>query len=380
MRVLVLGAGFGGLEITTALAERFGEDVEITLIDKTDNFVLGFSKLDVMFGRSLPEQVEHAYADVVKPGVQFVQAEITAIDANTKTVQTTAGEFTGDFMVIALGADYDMSLTPGLAEYGDEFYTEAGAFALRGKLEDFAGGKVVVGVSTAPFKCPPAPSETVLLIDELLQKKGVRETSSIDLAMPFGRPIPPSPEASDELIKSFAEHGVTWHPDSPVTRLEDGVAHIGDSGETLPFDLYLGVPAHVAPKVLIDSGLAPEGGYVGVDPQTLQTEFDGVYAVGDVAAIGTPRAGVFAEGQARIAAEQIAARITGQPSDEVYRGRGTCYVEFGGGSVGKVEIEFFGDVKQGKLVGPEMGLGADKSKFGHERIKRWFGRDWTPDR
>ena len=333
-----------------------------------------------MFGRSLPEQVEHAYADVVKPGVQFVQAEITAIDANTKTVQTTAGEFTGDFMVIALGADYDMSLTPGLAEYGDEFYTEAGAFALRGKLEDFAGGKVVVGVSTAPFKCPPAPSETVLLIDELLQKKGVRETSSIDLAMPFGRPIPPSPEASDELIKSFAEHGVTWHPDSPVTRLEDGVAHIGDSGETLPFDLYLGVPAHVAPKVLIDSGLAPEGGYVGVDPQTLQTEFDGVYAVGDVAAIGTPRAGVFAEGQARIAAEQIAARITGQPSDEVYRGRGTCYVEFGGGSVGKVEIEFFGDVKQGKLVGPEMGLGADKSKFGHERIKRWFGRDWTPDR
>lgn len=380
MRVLVLGAGFGGLELTTDLAERFGEDVQITLIDKTDSFVFGFSKLDVMFGRSLPEQVEHAYADVVKPGVEFVQAEVTSIDASAKTVQTSAGEFSGDFIVIALGADYDFSLTPGLVEHGDEFYTEAGAFALREKLENFDGGRVVVGVSTAPFKCPPAPSETVLLIDELLKKKGVRETSTIDLAMPFGRPIPPSPEASEELIRSFAEHGVTWHPDSPVKRLEASIAHLGDQGETVPFDLYLGVPAHVAPKVLIESGLAPEGGYVAVDPKTLQTEFDGVYAVGDVAAVGTPRAGVFAEGQAQVAAEQIAARIAGETSDDIYLGRGTCYIEFGGGSVGKVEIEFFGDVKQGRLVGPEIGMGADKSQFGSERIKRWFGRDWVPDR
>jgi sulfide:quinone oxidoreductase len=380
MRVLVLGAGFGGLELTTDLAKRFGEAVEITLIDKTESFVFGFSKLDVMFGRSLPEQVEHAYADVVKPGVEFVQAEITAIDAQAKTVQTSAGEFSGDFLVIALGADYDISLTPGLAEHGEEFYTEAGAFALREKLENFSGGRVVVGVSTAPFKCPPAPSETVLLIDELLKKKGVRDTSTIELAMPFGRPIPPSPEASDELIRSFAERDITWHPDSPVTSLEAGVAHIGDQGEALPFDLYLGVPAHVAPKVLIESGLAPEGGYVAVDPTTLQTDFDGVYAVGDVAAVGTPRAGVFAEGQAQVAADQIAARIANETTDEIYRGRGTCYIEFGGGSVGKVEIEFFGDVKQGKLVGPEIGMGADKTQFGSERIKRWFGRDWQPDR
>lgn len=378
MHVLVLGAGFGGLELTTDLAERFGEDVQVTLIDKTESFVFGFSKLDVMFGRSLPEQVEHAYADIVKPGVTFVQAEITAIDAGTRTVQTSAGEFAGDFLVIALGADYDLDLTPGLAEFGDDFYTEESAFALRDKLDAFDGGDVLVGVTTAPFKCPPAPSEAALLIHELLVKKGARDRSTIALAIPFGRPIPPSPEASAVLVESFAERGIEWLADTPVVRLEEGVAHLG-SGATRNFDLYLGVPSMVAPPVLVESGLI-EDGWVPVNPQTLETQYEGVYAIGDVAAVGTPRAGVFAEGQAKITAERIAARIAGETSDQLYPGRGSCYIEFGGGEVGRVDIEFFGDVKQGVLVGRSTELGRDKSQFGSERVKRWFGRDWTPDR
>jgi len=166
MRVLVLGAGFGGLELTTRLSEEFGDEVEVVLIDQADGFVFGFSKLDVMFGRTVAEAVRHPYRDLVKPGVRFVQATIRAIDPASRSVETDAGRFEGDVMVVALGADLDPGATPGLVEAGHEFYTLAGAFALRDVLSDFDGGRVIVGVTSTPFKCPPAPSETVLLMHD----------------------------------------------------------------------------------------------------------------------------------------------------------------------------------------------------------------------
>src|SRR3954470_17756300 len=105
MRVVVLGAGFGGLELTTRLSEELGRDVEIVLIDQSDAFVFGFSKLDVMFGRAVPSWVQHPYRDIVRPGVKFVQATVRSIDPVAKRVETDAGPFEGDVMVVALGAD-----------------------------------------------------------------------------------------------------------------------------------------------------------------------------------------------------------------------------------------------------------------------------------
>jgi sulfide:quinone oxidoreductase len=145
-RVVVLGAGFAGLELTTRLSEEFGGDVEIILIDQSDAFVFGFSKLDVMFGRAVPDDVRHPYADIVKPGVRFVQTAIRSIEPGARTVQTDAGAFTADVLVVALGADLDPAATPGLLEGGHEFYTVAGAFAARDVLERFDGGRVVIGV------------------------------------------------------------------------------------------------------------------------------------------------------------------------------------------------------------------------------------------
>ena len=171
-RVVVLGAGFGGLELTTRLSEQFGDDIDVVLIDQTEGFVFGFSKLDVMFGRALPSGVHHSYRDFVKPGVQFVRATVQAIDPANRRVETDQGVFEGDILVVALGADLDPSATPGLVEGGYEFYTEAGAFALRDVLADFAGGRVIVGVTSAPFKCPPAPSETALLMHDFLVERG----------------------------------------------------------------------------------------------------------------------------------------------------------------------------------------------------------------
>ncbi len=144
MRVVVLGAGFGGLELTTKLSEEFGDAADVVLIDKADGFIFGFSKLDVMFGRTLPDAVLHPYADIVKPGVRFVQAEITAIDPAAKRVETSAGPFEADILVVALGADLHPEATPGLVEGGYEFYTVPGAFGLRQVLEAFPGGRVIV--------------------------------------------------------------------------------------------------------------------------------------------------------------------------------------------------------------------------------------------
>src|SRR5947207_5826311 len=101
MRVVVLGAGFGGLELTTKLSEEFGDTADVVLIDREDGFIFGFSKLDVMFGRATEDAVLHRYSDIARPGVQVVKAEITAIDPVAKHVDTTEGAFDADILVIA---------------------------------------------------------------------------------------------------------------------------------------------------------------------------------------------------------------------------------------------------------------------------------------
>jgi sulfide:quinone oxidoreductase len=375
-RVLILGAGFGGLELATRLSEEFGEEIEIALIDKSDAFVFGFSKLDVMFGRAAPDEVRHPYASISKPGVRFVQTAIEAIDPKSRTVRTEAGVFEGDVMVIALGADLDPGATPGLAQGGREFYTVEGGFAARDVVDRFEGGRVVVGVLKTPFKCPPAPSETALLMHEQLAARGLRERSEIALVMDFGRPIPPAPDASEALLKAFAERDIDWHPRREVRELDPGrrVALLRDGGE-MPYDLFLAVPVHRAPAVVAEAGLL-EGDWIPVDPVTFETAHAGVYAIGDVAAVGTPKAGAFAEGHAAVAAQHVAARIRGATSAVQYDGHGICYLEFGGEGVAVVDITFFGDQRSGKLIGPSPQLVAEKAEFGSSRIKRWFDRDW----
>ncbi|HEY1778034.1 MAG TPA: FAD-dependent oxidoreductase [Solirubrobacteraceae bacterium] len=377
MRVLILGAGFGGLELTARLSEEFGDGVEVTLIDKSDTFVFGFSKLDVMFGRTTAAAVRHSYRDIVKPGVTFVQTTVRSIDPGAKRVETDAGAFETDFLVVALGADLDVAATPGLVEAGHDFYTVEGAFATREVLEAFEGGRVIVGVLSTPYKCPPAPSETALMLHDHLTKRGLRERSEISLVLDFGRPIPPSPDASALLEEAFAERDIAWHPKQQVSALDasTGIASLRDGGE-MPFDLFLAVPVHRAPAVVLESGMAPDG-WIPVNPLTLETSYDGVYAIGDVAAVGTPRAGVFAEGQAVVAAEHIAATIRGGTSDAEYGGRGICYLEMGDGEIALVDVTFFGDKRVGQLVGPSAEYMADKAEFGTSRAKRWFGRDWS---
>jgi sulfide:quinone oxidoreductase len=378
MRIVVLGAGFGGLELASTLSEELDDELDLVLIDRADGFVFGFSKLDVMFGRTTATHVFHPFSDIAKPGVRFVQTAVRDIDPAAKRVSTDEGDFHADILVVALGANVHPEATPGLVEGGHEFYSLAGAYALRDVLAEFRGGRVIVGVTSTPFKCPPAPSETVLLLHDHLEALGVLGLSELSLVMPMGVPIPPSPDASQTVLEALAERGIRWHPDRFVTALDPArkVAVLSE-GEELPYDLFLGVPVHRAPEVVIASGMTVDG-WIPVDPLTLQTRFPDVYALGDVTSVGTPKAGVFAEGQASVVAAEILARIRGSAAPATYDGRGICYMEVGHGQVAKVDVTFVpGQAPVGRLEGPGADLVADKSEFGATRARRWFGTEWA---
>lgn len=372
-RVLVLGAGFGGLELATTLSEGLGEEVEVTLIDQADSFVFGFSKLDVMFARKSADAVRLPYRKFAKPGVSFLRRQVTAIDPQARSVTTDEGTHEADYLAVALGADYDMEATPGLAEVG-EFYSVAGAERAAERIAEFTCGRAIVGVCDAPFKCPPAPSEAVLLLHEHLSRRGVRGDCEISFVLPLPSPVPPSPDTSKALLEAFGEREISFTPGVGVGSLDPSraIAVLND-GTELAYDLFLGVPKHRAPQVVVDAGMT-EDGYVPVDPRTLETSYPGVYALGDVATVGVPKAGVFAEGQARVVAESLAARIRGGDGAAGYEGRGSCYVEFGGGRVGRVDVDFLsGPHPTGSFLRPSAALVAEKEEFGSSRSARWFG-------
>jgi sulfide:quinone oxidoreductase len=374
-RIVVLGAGFGGLEFSAMLSEAMGDALDLTLIDRSDSFFFGFSKLDVMFGRVAPDSVRIPYREIAKPGVHFRQETITKIDPDKRRVNTNRQFYEADVLVVALGADYDQAATPGLVEGGNEFYSFRGAERLREVLPTFTKGRAIVGVTSVPFKCPPAPSEASLLLHEYLTKRGVRGACEISLVMPFLTPIPPSPSTSKALLAAFAERGINFVPGRVVRslNLSRHVAVLDNSNE-MPYDLFLGIPKHRVPDVVSNSGLT-ENGWIPVNPKNLVTKFPGVYAFGDVTGMAVPKAGVFAEGEARVAARSVIVDLKGGTSPPPYDGKASCYIEFGSGLAGRADMDFLsGPSPWGTFVEPSTGIIAEKSEFASSRHDRWFGR------
>jgi sulfide:quinone oxidoreductase len=374
VRVVVLGAGFGGLELTSRLSEALGDDADITLIDRSDAFVFGFSKLEIMIGRQQVEAVRSPYRDLAKPGVRFRQETIVSIDPVARRTVTDVGTYDADILVVALGADLDTSATPGLDDGGNEFYSVEGATELRDVLASFDAGHVIVGVTGPSFKCPPAPSEAAILLDELFTARGVRGAVDLTLVIPFGIPIPPSPETSTALLQTFEERQIRFVPQHRVASLDPGskTATLDDRTE-LPYDLFAGIPVHRAPPVVEASGLAVDG-WIPVEPATLATRFPDVYAVGDVTSVGTPKAGVFAEGAGRVVAEQIIARARGEGTPDAYDGSGSCYIEFGDELVGRVDVDFLtGPSPTASFSPPSVDIHDEKTRFAQVRRQRWFG-------
>jgi len=317
------------------------------------------------------------YREIAKDGVEFRQETVTGIDPAARRVTTDAGSYDADFVVVALGADYAMAATPGFEAGGYEYYTLAGAERLRDALAGFDGGRVLVSVLGQPFKCPPAPFEGSFLLHEYFTQRGIRDSVQMSTTFPMERPVPVSGVVAQMFRDGLAERGVEEFPQCLVTGIDPSTrtAQLA-GGETLPYDLFVGIPVHRAPDVLAASGLTVNG-WVPVDQANLRTTFPGVYALGDVCTgpRTVPKAGIFAESAALVVADDIAAAISGAEPPAPFEGSGTCYAEFGAGLVSKVEINFLGGEKpEARRYDPSREYALEKEEFGATRRARWFGR------
>jgi sulfide:quinone oxidoreductase len=372
--VVILGAGFAGLELATRLSESLADEVRTTLVDQNDSFSFGFSKLDVLFGRKTAAEIRLPYDEFAKDGVEFRRERVTAIDPERRHVTTDAGSYDADVLVVALGADYDYAATPGFEEGGVEYYSVAGAERMRDAIAGFESGRILIGILGHPFKCPPAPFEGAFLLHDHFAERGLRDAVEIRTAGPISAPVPVTKEISQSFLDALAERDIEYVANQHIVELDTGKkeARLSDGG-SIPYDLFVGIPVHRAPDVVVSSGLA-EDGWVPVERTNLETRFADVYAVGDITALPGPKAGAMAEAAARAVAEDIEARLRGGRLERPYEGAGTCYVEFGAGRVGKVEANFFGGpTPTARLVGPSEELAADKVDFAATRSARWFG-------
>ena len=373
--MVILGAGFGGLELAARLSDSLADQVRVTLIDKSETFHFGFAKLDVLFGRKETADILWRYDEIAKEGVEFRCERVTSIDPARRHVITERQSYEADVLVVALGAEYDFAATPGFEEGGFEYYSLAGAERLRDELPEFESGTILIGILGHPYKCPPAPFEGALLLHDYFERRGIRSDTEIRVIGPMAAPVPITKEMSQTILALLGERGIEYVANQHIVALDPKRREVRlASGESVGYDLFVGIPVHKVPHVVESCGLAVDG-WVPVDRANLATRFEGVYAVGDVVGAGVPKAGVFAESAAAVVADDIAAWLTGGELQRPWDGAGNCYIEFGGGAVGKVEANFLGGpVPTAQLVGPSPELTAEKDAFGAIRRERWFGQ------
>jgi Pyridine nucleotide-disulphide oxidoreductase len=254
--VMVLGAGFAGLELVTLLTESLAGEVRTTLIDQNDSFFFGFSKLDVLFGHKPKADVLLPYAEISKEGVEFRQERVISIDPEARHVTTDAGSYDADILVVALGAAYDFAATPGFEEGGVEYYTVDGAERMRDVLAEVDSGRILIGILGHPFKCPPAPFEGALLLHDHFVERGLRDAVEIRVAGPMAAPVPITTEVSQSFLGALTERGIEYVPNQQIVELDTqgSEARVADGGRSIPYDLFVGIPVHRAPQVVLDSG------------------------------------------------------------------------------------------------------------------------------
>lgn len=376
-RVVVLGGGFGGVAAAYKLRDQLDEADEVILVDRTDWFAVGFRKTWALFEPAKWEQGTRSLASLQTRGIHFVQGEIEAIDPADRAAVVDGERLEADALIVALGAEEDPEAVPGFAEYGHNPYSVADLARTSQALREFDGGRLLVGVIGEPHPCPPAPYEMAYLLREFYDE---RETE-VDVAVFTPKPssLPVAGEAGCMIVENrLEENGIRFLPNRRALEVERGTVQFSTAREG--FDLLLGIPPHRPPEVVVQAGLTGDSGWVEPDPATLATDYDGVYAIGDLTYIEMdngkplPKAGVFAEAQGETAAEHIAARLQGRGSGSEFEGRGGCFLEMGHGEAVLVEGHFLAEGgPQVEVSQPSPDRFDDKLSFERERLQRWFG-------
>lgn len=374
-RIVIAGAGFGGIATAVALRDRLDGSHEIVLVDRRDTFVMGLRKTWAITG-------EGSLADGTRrldsiSGVQVRRGRISAVDSQTRTILVDGERLEADALVLALGADHAPEAIPGLAEHGIDAWDPDQADRARAALEAFDGGRLLVGVFGTPYPCPPGPYELALLAKERLAARGVAAEVAVFAPMPISLPIAGPAECS-KLDLVLAEAGVEFLPAHQATEVIPGTVRFADGSERA-FDLLLAVPPHRPPSVLVEAGLAQPGGWVNVDARTLETGSPNVFAIGDATAImlahgmPLPKAGLLAELEGQVVADRIAIRLAGGEPSATFDGEAFCFIETGGGRAMMVGGRFLDDPPDVQVTPASVELRARKVAFERERLDRWFG-------
>jgi sulfide:quinone oxidoreductase len=391
-RVLVVGGGTGGIAAANELRRLLPSKHKVTLIEKSPTYHVGATKPWVMLGEKTPEEISRSMDRIKRRRVELLRGVVQRIDPAAATVATDKGEVKGDYMIIALGADYDMAAVPGLKESAETFYTLDGAVRLRDRLNAFAGGDLVILIPRAPFKCPPAPYEAAMLLHSHFKKKGMLGKVKIQIVTLEGAPMATGGPAIGQAVRGMLQERDIGYQPSKRTQSVDPARKLitFEDKSQARFDLLITVPPHSAPEAVKKSGLTNQSGWIPSDPKTLQmlggSDSGKVYVIGDVSVVSLPgrfkpenplvlpKAGTIADSEARVAAAQIAARINGKSSDSAFEGKGFCYIETGDRHAMRGDGTFY-DLPNPvmKHAAPDMMQYEDKIKWVNDWLERNLG-------
>ena len=379
--VLILGGGVGGLVAANELRKALPNEHNIVLVEREASFVFAPSFLWLMTGGRAAEKISRPLARLQRKGIEVVRGEIQRIDPARREAVVDGRTIAGDFLIVALGAELAPEAIPGLPEAGHNFYTLAGAEGLREALSAFKGGRLVVLTAGPAYQCPAAPYEAAMLLEHACRKRKIRDQTQIELFSAEPGPMGVAgPEVSKSVRQMVEAKGIAYHPEHQVQSVDVGARRLNfANGAEAGFDLLAYVPPHRAPKIVRESGLIAESGWMSVDRNTLETKYDRVYAIGDVVGIPLkmgkplPKAGVFAHGEAEVVARNIARAITGKGRSASFDGEGECFVEAGDGKAGFGKGNFYAEpTPQVKLHPPGRHWHAAKVLLEKDWLRRWF--------
>ncbi len=379
--VVILGGGVGGLVAANTLRRRLDRSHRIVLLDRRAQHVFAPSFLWMMLGWREPHQISRDLERLERKGIEVASEEIREIDPKWRRVRTERREFYGDYLIISLGAEGWLGGVPGLAESGYNLYELDGTLRLRDALTKFRDGRVAVLIAALPFKCPAAPYEAAMLIEASLRRRGLRERAQVDVYTPESLPMPVAGKEVGEAIKGMVEvKGIGFHAQHKLTAVEPERRELAfENGARRGYDLLVITPPHRCPSVVREAGLVHEAGWVPVHPGTLQTEYERVFAIGDVTAIKLPvglmlpKAGVFAHAQAEAVSHNIAAEIGGRGTRRLFDGTGSCFVEMGDGVAAYGGGKFYAEPAPAVTLRQPSWLW-HWAKVGFEKwwLRRWF--------
>ena len=358
--ILILGAGVGGVATARALRKRLPTNHHIVLIDRERDYMFAPSLLWLMVGQRTAEAITRPLARLARKGIDVRVGSVEHIDPNKRIVRVSGESLVADYVVVALGAELAEVSIPGLAQAGHNFYSRSGAESLWDVLRSLRSGRIVVLTAAAAYKCPAAPYEGAMLIDAWYRKRGLRDHVQIDMYAAEPAPMGVAgPHVSSAVTQLLSEKRIGYNSEHQVIAVDAEQKRLRfANGAAAAFDVLAYVPPHRAPSVVRDSGLLGESGWITVDRHTLKTRWPNVYAIGDVVSIPLalgkplPKAGVFAERQANVVAENIAHAIANEEQSARFDGHGECFIEVGDGKAGFGGGDFYAEPKPAITLRP----------------------------